>query len=293
MGRYSLRKNCCLVPQFVHLELTKKCPLRCKQCYVHAEEADDLDWEKCQSIVRECADIGVERVLLTGGEPLLYDHIFELIKLINSLNMKSVMSTSAYNLDKEMAYKLKKANILNTFVSINGSTKKIHNLSRSNFEESIEGIKNLVDVGVWCGINWVARKDNVMDFNNLLKLSKELRVNQVNIISPKKDDKGHFQKLSNDELEYLANIIKDYRKEGYVSIDLCFPELNYILLKEKMHPVLKYCIAGRYFVDVSTEGRLSPCRHIQKYENYDSIKEYWESSEILLDIRKSIKDTCR
>ena len=289
MGRYSLRKNCCLVPQFVHLELTK----RCKQCYVHTKKTEDLDWEKCQRIVRECAEIGVERILLTGGEPLLYKHIFELIELINSLNMKSVMSTSAYNLDEKMARKLKEANICNTFVSINGSTKEIHNLSRSNFEESIEGIKNLVDAGVWCGINWVARKNNVEDFNNLLKLSKELKVNQVNIISPKKDEKGNFEKLSHKEIQYLDDLIRDYRKEGYVSIDLCFPELNYILLKEKMHPVLKYCIAGRYFVDVSTEGKMSPCRHMQKYESYDSIKEYWESSETLLDIRKSIEDTCR
>lgn len=293
MGRYSLKKNCCLVPQFIHLELTKKCPLRCKQCYVQAEDKEDLNWEKCQSIVRECADIGVERILLTGGESLLYEHILELIELINSLDMKSVISTSGYNLDKTMARQLKKANIYNIFVSINGSTKEIHNLSRSNFEESINGIKNLVDEGVWCGINWVARKDNLKDFNNLLKLSKKLKVNQVNIISPKKDNTGHFQKLSNEELEYLADIIKDYRREGYVSIDLCFPELNYILLKGKMHPVLKCCIAGRYFVDVSTEGKLSPCRHIGNYEDYNSIKEYWDSSEILKDIRKNIKETCR
>lgn len=293
MGRYNLRKNCCLVPQFIHLELTKRCPLKCKQCYVHAEKKEDLDWDRCKSIIRECADIGVERVLLTGGEPLLYKHIIELIELINSFDMKSVISTSAYNLDKKMARELKRSNVHNIFVSLNGSTKEIHNLSRSNFEESIKGIKNLVEEGVWCGINWVVRKDNIKDFNNLLRFSKELKVNQVNIISPKKDSSGNLENISNKELEYLADIIKDYRKEGYVSIDLCFPELNYILLKEKMHPVLRYCIAGRYFIDINTEGKLSPCRHIEKYESFNSIKEYWDSSNILKDIRQKMKNNCR
>lgn len=289
-SRYNLKRNCCVVPKMIHIEVTERCPLSCKQCYCDLIKGQDLDWDICEKTIKEASAIGVQSILITGGEPLIYPHLTKMLRLISEQGLYSAIATSGFGLTLEKIKKLNEAGLDQIYISLNGSKKEIHELSRDKFDESIEAIKLLKASGNWCAINWVARKDNVYDFPDLLKLAKELKVDEIDILSCKKSCIGENPFLNEEELNWLVDVAKKDYDDNYIYIDLCYPELRMKINKEELHPVLQKCVAGRIAMDVLVDGKYSPCRHILKAEKYESMLEYWNNSDVLQDIRSHISE---
>lgn len=84
----------------VKIELTNRCSRNCKHCSSNAIKSIDnikeLDFEDVCRIIREAKLMGANTIVFTGGEPLMYDRLFELVKLTSSLGMKSTIYTFAY-----------------------------------------------------------------------------------------------------------------------------------------------------------------------------------------------------
>jgi cyclic pyranopterin phosphate synthase len=71
----------------LRLSVTDKCNLRCQYCmperdYVWLPRKDILDFEEVSVLVDVFADLGVDKVRLTGGEPLVRRDLPELVRLI-------------------------------------------------------------------------------------------------------------------------------------------------------------------------------------------------------------------
>lgn len=278
MIKYIADKKQCNIPFFIHIELTEKCPLRCPQCYCSLEKGQDIDWEFCQEIIKEAAEWGIPKILLTGGEPLVYRHLLDVVSLINKSGMESIFSTSGAGLNHNYCKRLRESGISKVFVSLNGSSKEIHNLSRDRYEDAIEGIKLLKAEGIWCGINWVARGDNAEDFGNMVKLAKEIKVDKIDILSNKPDRNGIVvSPMSNSLLSYLCDQIRPHYEKGFVTVELCYPELRKMLSERKIPVINRECAAGRLFMEVNVDKTFSLCRHIQ-FTNKEclSMREFWE-----------------
>lgn len=287
MNKYNLKQNRCNVPLFVHVEITERCPLKCPQCYCDYVTGNDMDFNLYSKLVSQITEMGIDSVLLTGGEPLIYPNIFNAIMLLKENNITVSIASSGYGIDRQFAKKLKEIGTDEIFISLNGSNHNIHNLSRDKFEVSIHAIKTLKSEGVWCGVNWVARRDNLQDFDNLVSLCQEMHVDHIDILSSKNNSNGENNSLTNEELKFLANKISlEYSslfKKGYIGIDLCYHKLNYLL--GQSHPLLQKCIAGRYFFDILTTGEVSPCRHLGYKTKSDFISDYWNNDVLLCEIR--------
>ncbi len=276
--RYDKVKKKCSVPMFIHIELTERCPLNCRQCYCSLDRGKDLPWEICYRYITEAAELGVRRILLTGGEPLLYHRLSDAIKLISSYEMESVFSTSGVGISLEKCMELKNSGIDKVYVSLNGSCEQIHNLSRDCFKEAVKAIKMLKNEGIWCGINWVARHDNVQDFENLCTLAKELKVDRIDILSNKSDRYGKVvSEISWEDLNKLSNKIREDFVKGYVTVELCYPELIHLLPDTSFPTMCEECTAGKLFMEVNVDGSFSKCRHQRnKNFNYTTMKAFWE-----------------
>jgi cyclic pyranopterin phosphate synthase len=80
---------------YLRVSLTPKCNMRCSYCYETPEEPKTLDREFLARIIRVFSELGVNKVKLTGGEPLLRRDIPELVKDINSCpNIKHISLTT-------------------------------------------------------------------------------------------------------------------------------------------------------------------------------------------------------
>jgi cyclic pyranopterin phosphate synthase len=71
----------------LRISVTDRCNLRCQYCmperdYVWLPRKDILDFEEVSTLVDVFADLGVDRVRLTGGEPLLRRNLAELVRLL-------------------------------------------------------------------------------------------------------------------------------------------------------------------------------------------------------------------
>src|SRR5438445_5812237 len=71
----------------LRLSVTDRCNLRCQYCmpeeeYVWLPREDILSFEEIARLVDVFADLGVDKVRLTGGEPLLRKDLHRLVALL-------------------------------------------------------------------------------------------------------------------------------------------------------------------------------------------------------------------
>ena len=75
---------------YLRISLTDKCNLRCRYCMPpqginHIPHQEILSFEEIVQIVRVLAGLGLKKVRLTGGEPLVRRNIVSLIKLLSDI----------------------------------------------------------------------------------------------------------------------------------------------------------------------------------------------------------------
>lgn len=107
---------------YLRLSLTERCDLACLYCRTAvncAPAADELSAEAFLSIVRQMAALGIDKVRLTGGEPLLYGELLPLVKGIAETNgiRELSLTTNGRGLN-ELAFPLKEAGLTRLNVSL-------------------------------------------------------------------------------------------------------------------------------------------------------------------------------
>jgi cyclic pyranopterin phosphate synthase len=109
---------------YVRLSVTDRCDLRCSYCMPEGfkgfEEPEHwLDFDEIERLIGAFARLGVNRVRLTGGEPLLRRNISELSRRIAALPGVDdlSLSTNATQLDRH-AHALKAAGVTRLNVSL-------------------------------------------------------------------------------------------------------------------------------------------------------------------------------
>lgn len=283
------------LPEQLQVELTTKCPLNCNQCYCNLE-GREINKEQLFSYLYQAAWLGIPTITLSGGEPLLYPSLIETVELISRLGLYSALATSGAGLTSETLRELKDAGLNDLFFSLNGSTKEIHSISRDGFEETISAMTVAKNENIPFNINWVAREDNVLDFNEVLKTAEKLGAQKLVILSLKPDCADQLQApLSTSSLQYLAGIFKNHDQEQLaLAIEGCFPSLLMAVLDTAI-PGKIGCEVGRTVLSVNVDGSLSPCRHIPLHEEAQPLKTYWYESKNLAMLRDSyngLSGTC-
>ena len=90
----------------VKIELTNRCARNCKHCSSSATNSSnnvkELGFEDVKKIIYEAKDMNVETIVFTGGEPLMYERLPELVKLTSKLGLKSTIYTFAYKTDETL-----------------------------------------------------------------------------------------------------------------------------------------------------------------------------------------------
>ena len=88
------------------IELTNKCSRNCMHCSSNAtnniNNFKELNFEDVCKVIKEAKQIGVQTIVFTGGEPLMYNRLSDLVKLTSKLGMKSTLYTFAYRTDETL-----------------------------------------------------------------------------------------------------------------------------------------------------------------------------------------------
>ena len=92
--------------EYLRVSVTDKCNYRCGYCMppegVHPEgrHTEYLDADEIERIVRAFAELGVKKIRLTGGEPLIRKDLPEIVRRIGRINgiIDLALSTNAHHL---------------------------------------------------------------------------------------------------------------------------------------------------------------------------------------------------
>ena len=174
--------------EYLRLSITDRCNLRCQYCMPEAgieKHAHDavLRNEECIEIVRVMADLGVKKVRLTGGEPLVRKGLSDLFAGIRAIEgiEEVTLTTNGLLLENQledlMAAGLKRLNI--SIDSLNPETYR--KLTRGGeLSTVLRGINRAIELGVHpIKINVVIIKGvndhEIEDFLNAFDPSIEVR----------------------------------------------------------------------------------------------------------------------
>ena len=123
------------------IEVTFRCNARCRMCPLYGEHTDDqsfisvasgrkeLTTEAIRSVLLQCAQMGNERVLFTGGEPLLRPDLPELVAFGSNLGMRIGIISNGFLLTETVARDLTAAGLDWLHISLDGPA-EVHNSIR-------------------------------------------------------------------------------------------------------------------------------------------------------------------
>lgn len=165
---------------YLRVSVTDLCNLRCSYCMPaegikKRKHQDILTLEEIENIVKAAVRLGIDRVRLTGGEPLVRKGIVDLIANLAKIDgLKDLSLTTNGVLLKQYACHLKKAGLNRVNISIDSlNNAKYREITRcGDLDEVIEGIEAAREAGL-CPIklNVVLigefNDDEIEDFVNL------------------------------------------------------------------------------------------------------------------------------
>jgi len=162
--------------------ITRACNLRCKHCYLDAQlgpHPDELTLEEGMKLLDEFADIGIPMVIMTGGEPLISKNFLPLAFYAKEKGLRMVVSTNGTVITRDLARKMKDADILYVGVSLDAADPALHDEFRGvkgAWERAITGIKNAMDAGLKTGFRITISKANWKEVPALIDLAVEMKV---------------------------------------------------------------------------------------------------------------------
>jgi len=162
----------------------KRCNLKCIHCYAHAttEEAPDtLSTDEAKAMIDSAAEFGCPVMLFSGGEPLMREDIFELMRHAAGRNMRTTLSTNGTLIDREVAKELKTCNMGYVGISLDGmeDTHDKFRRTRGCWKKALEGIEHCKAEGIRTGLRITMTRHNFREVPDILDMIVERGINRA------------------------------------------------------------------------------------------------------------------
>ena len=152
----------------LRVSLLSKCNMGCLYCTmgeedvkVHNSSANSLPVKDLLRIIHQLhQQLQLNVVRLTGGEPLLYPHLLEIIKEVKRLGIRDIKLTTNGFLLEKLAVPMKEAGMKSINVSLDAVDEDVFFLMsrRNNVQRIFNGIDAAVEAGMEVKINTVLMK---------------------------------------------------------------------------------------------------------------------------------------
>lgn len=141
---------------YLRISVIDRCNQNCYYCMPEGhvnfvKRQHILSFEEIYQIVKEAVKLGIDKVRLTGGEPLIRNNILELVKMLADLEgIKDLSMTTNGVLLKDFAIPLKKAGLNRINISLDTvNREKYKSITRfDNLENVLNGIYAAKEAGL-------------------------------------------------------------------------------------------------------------------------------------------------
>ncbi|EAH9300231.1 GTP 3',8-cyclase MoaA [Campylobacter jejuni] len=272
---------------YLRISVTQRCNFRCLYCmpkipFDYQPKENLLSFEELFLFVKAAIDEGIEKIRITGGEPLLRKDLSIFIKMINDYksDIDLAITTNGFLL-KDFAKDLKNAGLKRLNISLDTlDHKKAKTLAQKDILDSVlSGIDEALNLDLKVKLNTVALKNlNNDELISLLEFAKSKKA-QIRFIEFMENTHayGKLQGLKRDEIiqilsqKYQIQLIKKDEKAP-VSIYKA-DDYEFGIIDPHSHEFCDSCNRIR----LSAEGLLIPCLY---FDEALSIKEAVRKGDI-------------
>lgn len=273
------------LPSSFYLHLTYKCNLGCIYCYNKDIRTDykDLDVNRWEYIIDQIIPYA-ERIVLTGGEPFLFNKLCNIIQYIRNKSQSILIEIISNCMIDFENY-----SYLNDIVkNINSITFSCDNLTDVNqtrinfnsnlFKKNIILLKNKYpQLNITISSVYIKNSEN--EIGIICKFCQEVNTGFKSVLITPNNKK---------EIELLPNI-NNYKK-------------SFVNKVSKLENLRKYCGAGIGSCSIDPKGNVYPCQslHYSKFEygnilneSIDNILKNKKSQSIRNQYNVDLIDTCK
>ena len=140
------------VPFTVVINPTMRCNLKCTGCYSYKFGRADMDYEVLSRVLREVHGFGTRFITVSGGEPLLYPHLFQMAA--DFPDMTFLMYTNGTRIDAATADRIALAGNIFPAISVEGFVKETdERRGKGMFDVVLTAMEELRTKGVFFGFS--------------------------------------------------------------------------------------------------------------------------------------------
>ena len=118
----------------LRVSVTDRCNFRCSYCmpreefgkgYQFLPKTEILTYEEIRNFVKACKPLGLRKVRITGGEPLLRQDLNHLVRQLSSMEMEVALTTNGSLLEKN-AWNLAESGLSRVTISLDAIDQEVH-----------------------------------------------------------------------------------------------------------------------------------------------------------------------
>ena len=153
LDREQFRSDCLITPGTVTSYITEGCGKHCRHCVTRAGKAlpDELSVEQNIAVIQSLVAAGVCSWIVSGGEPLSKQGIFEILQEADKLPLSISLLTDYDGLDEKCVSQLKTLRKLNCLqLSLDGGTEETQDYMRGKgaFQNALRRFELLQNSGI-------------------------------------------------------------------------------------------------------------------------------------------------
>ncbi|MFZ5915452.1 MAG: radical SAM/SPASM domain-containing protein [Chloroflexota bacterium] len=251
-------------PETVHLAITARCNQACAGCYVPRREVGPelmaADW--CHAI-EQWARMRVFQVAVGGGEPLLYEGLFEVLACAHGHGIVPSLTTNGALLTSDTVRQLERAGVARVNTSWNGPGD-----GSAARPAPTRALQLLLDSAMQVGVNLLVTPILLPGLPHTLAQLHALGLRRVTLLRPKPPAIAtskslawyETHRLRRADLLRLRAVLTAWQRALHLEVDCALVGLmGHASPKLLRRRGVYGCTAGRRMCTVWPDGRVTPC----------------------------------
>lgn len=168
--------------RYLELQITDRCNLRCRHCYIGEKSPQELSIQEITDVLREFEEMQGLRLMITGGEPLMHNNFNALNNILPDFLIRKVLFTNGLLLTRDL---LQHLNVDEIQISIDG-LEMAHDALRGQgtFKKAIAAVRLAAEEGIDVSVATMVHAKNLNDFDEMEKLFSALGIKDWTVDVP-------------------------------------------------------------------------------------------------------------
>jgi len=279
----------------------------------------DFSTAEAYRILDDIAEFAKPVVVLSGGEPLLRNDVFDIARYGSGKGLRMCLATNGTLVTDEVCEKIKASGIRIVSMSLDGATAEVHDDFRNEagaFDGTVNAAKLFRNNGIEFIINSSFTSRNQEEIPKIYRLAKELGATawyMFMIVPTGRGEDIMAELISKEDYEKILDWHYEMEKDEHDMLvrPTCAPHYYRVVLQKSKEEGSKFerrtlkfstggskgCLAGQLICLIDVDGNVLPCSYFPKAAGNireQSFRDIWENSELFKDMRdfKKYKGKC-